>query len=382
MTDRIDVIVPAHRAHETIGRTLESLAVQSIAGDLDVTVIDDACPEGDYHDLAAPFGSRLNIKLIRLPRNLGPGGARQAGIDATHDPYFTCLDSDDELRGPSSLELLRDAMEEDKRIQRCGGGIMLLDSSGKLIRQSSGGVSMDGKLFRRSFIERYGIRFNVTRANEDYGYNLAVDLLCDNDDEQTCRLPEAVVNVYRNHKSITAAGGGQFKWDQRICGFVDNTIWAVSLAEKYRPDTDAVSVEILRVLLITYCYWCIIEERAPEYAAQAWEYAKKYYNLCYRSHYCPAYESMEKKLTPETTPHIFETFSKRGYFALPEGCEPALSFDEFLERMADEEYDPDHIYEVWAGMAGSPEMRLRMRMNEETGVCEKGYAERKESADA
>ena len=378
---RIDVIVPAYRAHETLGHTLGSLAMQSIAGDLDVTVIDDACPEGDYHDLVVPFSSRLNLKLVRLPRNLGPGGARQAGIDATDDPYFTCLDSDDELSGPSSLELLRDVMEENKSIQRCGGGIMLYGSSGELIRQSSGGVSMDGKLFRRSFIERYGIRFNGTRANEDYGYNLAVDMLCDNDAEQTCRLSEAVVNVYRNPKSITAAGEGQFRWDQRICGFIDNTIWAVDLAEKYRPDSDAVSVEILRVLLITYCYWCIIAECAPEYAAQAWEYAKKYYHLCYRHHYCPAYESMEKNLTPETTPLIFETFSKRGYFSLPEGCEPAVSFDEFLKRMRTEEYDPDHIYDVWAEMARSPEMRSRMKMNEETGVCERGYAQRKENAD-
>ena len=381
MTDRIDVIVPVHRAHETLGRTLGSLAMQSIVGDLDVTVIDDACPEGSYHDVVVPFGSHLNIRLIRLPRNLGPGGARQAGIDAADNPYFTCLDSDDELSGWSSLELLRGVMVEDKSIQRCSGGIMLLNSSGTLIRQSSGGVSMDGKLYRRSFIERYDIRFNGTRANEDYGYNLAVDLLCDNDDEQTCRLPEAVVNVHKNPKSITAAGG-QFKWDQRICGFIDNTIWAVGLAEKHRPDSDAVSIEILRVLLITYCYWCIIAECAPEYAAQAWEYAKKYYHLCYRKHYCPAYESMEKKLTPETTPLIFEAFSKHGYFALPEGCEPAVSFDEFIYRMQTEEYDPDHIYDVWDQMAKSPEMRSRMELNEETGVCEKGYAARKENADA
>ncbi|MBR2706836.1 MAG: hypothetical protein IKE74_06275 [Mogibacterium sp.] len=55
MNDRIDVIVPAHRAHKTLERTLESLAVQSIAGDLNVTVIDDECPEGDYCDAAEPF---------------------------------------------------------------------------------------------------------------------------------------------------------------------------------------------------------------------------------------------------------------------------------------------------------------------------------------
>ena len=121
MSDRIDVIVPAHRAHGTIERTLESLAVQSIAGDLDVIIVDDECPEGDYRDAVAPFLSRLNIKLMRLPENLGPGGARQAGIDASDNRLFTCIDADDSFTEPSSLELLRSVITENDTVQRCGG---------------------------------------------------------------------------------------------------------------------------------------------------------------------------------------------------------------------------------------------------------------------
>ena len=109
----IDVIVPAYRAHATLGRTLDSIAAQTIAGELCVVVVDDACPEGAYRDVVAPFLSRLNIQLLRLPRNLGPGGARQAGIDATGNPYFTCLDSDDAFASPTSLGRLRVVMERD-----------------------------------------------------------------------------------------------------------------------------------------------------------------------------------------------------------------------------------------------------------------------------
>ena len=376
MNERIDVIVPAHRAHETLGRTLESLAVQSIAGDLGVTVVDDECPEGDYRDVTDPFLSRLDIRLIRLPHNLGPGGARQAGIDASDATYFTCIDADDAFSTPQSLELLRSAMDGNDTVQRCGGYLATLDESGEVLRTGRGGVSMDGKLFRRSFVERYGIRFNGTRANEDFGYNMAVDMLCDNDAEQTCTIPETVVDVYSNPKSITAFGDRQFAWDQRLCGLVDNTIWAIDLAKRYRPESEAVSVQVLRMLLVSYSYWCVIVENAPEYADQAWEYAKKYYHLCYRRWYVPAFASMEKRLKPETTRQIFDAFEKVHFFSLPEGCEPAISFDEFLRRMKTEEYDPDHIYEVWAKMAESPKMRSRMEKNVETGVCERGYAER------
>ncbi len=376
MTDRIDIIVPAHRAHATIGRTLESLAVQTIAKDLDVLVIDDECPEGDYHDVVAPFLSRLNIRVLRLPKNLGAGGARQAGIDNSHNSYFSCIDSDDAFTAPDSLEQLRNVMLENKAVQRCGGDLLYYSESGESFRQS-GAFSMDGKLFRRSFIEKYGLRFNGTRANEDYGYNLTVDLLCDNEAERTGYVPEATVNVYLNPNSITSAGNNRFVWDQRLCGFVDNSIWAFDIAKDLRPGSDAVTMEILRVLLITYCYSCIITVNEPDYSAQAWEYAKKYYHLCYRRYFCPAFESMEKNLVPETTPLIFETFAKQGYFDLPEGTAPPIRFDEFLERMRTEEYDPEHIYDIWEKMAESPKLREGMRLNEETGVCERGYAERK-----
>lgn len=376
MKNHIDVIVPAHRAHKTLERTLESLAVQSIAGDIDVTVIDDECPEGDYCDAAEPFASRLNIRLIRLPHNLGPGGARQAGIDATDDPYFTCIDADDSFTGPSSLELLRNVMDEDDSIQRCGGGIVFRDFSGEKIRQGRGGVSMDGKLFRRSFIDRYDLRFNGTRANEDYGYNLAVDLLCDSENERTYTIPEAVVDVHENPHSITGTADRNFAWDQRLCGFADNSIWAVDFAKRYRPDSGEVDRNILRALLIIYSYLCVIAAKAPMYTDQAFEYAKKYYHQCYRRWYIPAFASMEKNLKPETTKMIFETFAKQKFFPLPEDFEPFLGFDEFLKIMRTEEYDPDHIYDVWAKMAESPEMKALMDMNEVTGVCSRGYRER------
>ena len=375
-TSGIDVIVPTHCAHATLGRTLDSIAAQTIAGELRVVVVDDACPQGDYRDAVAPYLTHLDVRLIRLPRNLGPGGARQAGIDATGNPYFTCLDSDDAFATPTSLERLRDIMEQDGSIQRCGGYIKLLDASREALSRRGGNMSMDGKLFRRPFVERYGLRFNGSRINEDYGYNLAVDLLCDNDGEKTHTVPEFVVHVHKNPNSITAFNDGQFRWDQRLCGLIDNSIWAFDLAKRYRPESPLLRVHILRVLIIGYAYWCNIRVSAPEFADQAWEYVKKYYHTCYLPNHIPAYESMERKVRPETTDDIFRVYAERGFFRLPEGATPPLAFDEFLERMRSEEYDPDRIYDVWEKMARSPEMRSRMAANVECGACSPGYAER------
>ena len=372
----IDVIVPTHRAHATLGRTLDSIAAQTIADELCVVVVDDACPQGGYRDVVAPYVSRLDARLIRLPRNLGPGGARQVGIDATSNPYFTCIDSDDAFASPTSLEQLRDAMEQDGSIQRSGGYIEVLGASQETLLRRGGNMSMDGKLFRRSFVERYNLRFNGSRINEDYGYNLAVDLLCDNEGEKTQIVPEPVVHVHKNPRSITSFNDGQLKWDQRLCGLIENSIWAFALVKTHRPESPLLYAHILRVLLMGYAYWCIIQVNAPEFADQAWEYVKKYYHTCYLANYIPAYASMESKIRPETTDDIFRVYAERRFFQLPEGAVPPLAFDEFLERMRSEEYDPDHIYDVWEEMARSPEMRARMAANVEYGACEPGYAER------
>lgn len=378
----IDVVIPAHRAHGTLSRTLCSITEQTIASELRVTVIDDACPEGDYHDVVAPFSSVLDIRLIRLPRNLGPGGTRQAGIDTTCNPYFTCIDSDDAFASPTSLRQLRDTMEQDDSIQRCGGLLEVFDSSQPPTSRKDAGVSMDGKLFRRSFVERYHLRFNGSRANEDFGYNLAVDLLCDNDAEKTYDMEDVVAHVYKNPGSITSFNDGQFRWDQRLCGLIDNSIWAFDLVKRHRPQSRMLHAQILRVLLMSYAYWCTIEASAPQYADQAWEYVKKYYHTCYLPNRIPAFENMERTIRPEATRNIFKTFDKHAFCDLPEGCEPPLTFDGFFELLRREAYDPAHIYDVWEEMASSPEMRERMAANEEIGVCERGYAQRSMAGDA
>jgi len=205
-------------------------------------------------------------------------------------------------------------------------------------------------------VERYHLRFNGSRVNEDYGYNLAVDLLCDNDNEKTHEVEDVLVHVHESADSITAFNDGQFRWDQRLCGLIDNSIWAFDLLKMYRPDSPLLRLHILRVLLISYAYWCVVKISAPEFADQAWEYIKKYYHVCYLPNRIPAYESMERKVRPETTRDIFEVFGKFKSFKLPKGAKPPLTFDAFLERMRSEEYDPNHIYDVWEEMASSPEL--------------------------
>lgn len=102
--------------------------------------------------------------------------------------HVTCIDADDTFTGADALAILRRGLESSEHVKCCVGAFVMLERDGTEKELAEHPFSMDGKLYRRDFIDSYGIRFNGTRINEDY-------------------TPD----------SITHAGNGQFVWDQSDC---------------------------------------------------------------------------------------------------------------------------------------------------------------------
>ena len=110
---KIDIIIPAYKAQNTILRTLSSIAIQSVLNDISVTIVNDADGIG-YQKFVDMFKDYMDIKEITLEKNGGPGVARQYGIDNTNSPYFTCIDADDTFAGAFALEILMKGLDENK----------------------------------------------------------------------------------------------------------------------------------------------------------------------------------------------------------------------------------------------------------------------------
>lgn len=79
----IDVIIPAYNAHETIERTLYSIAYQRNSEDLNVYIVNDNSIK-DYSKKIDFFKDFINIKELKLNENKGPGYARQYGLDQSN----------------------------------------------------------------------------------------------------------------------------------------------------------------------------------------------------------------------------------------------------------------------------------------------------------
>ena len=174
--------------------------MQTIVDKVDVTIVNDAY--GYYTEYLDMFRKYFPIKELLLTENGGAGVARQKGIDITEHEYFTCIDADDTFASAIALETLLEGIKANEAIKCCSASFMQLgDDLQHLVPHQNDMVWMFGKIYRREWIDKYKIRFNETRANEDAGFNMWVKLLCDNPNEQLRYIPET---VYFWHTKRTA----------------------------------------------------------------------------------------------------------------------------------------------------------------------------------
>lgn len=97
----LSVVIPTFRDGEALARALSSIASQTWQP-AEIIVVDDAGNDETCSTVLPDFAG-LPIKHVRLRQNIGPGGARNAGISAGSEPYIAFLDADDEWH-PEKVE--------------------------------------------------------------------------------------------------------------------------------------------------------------------------------------------------------------------------------------------------------------------------------------
>lgn len=364
--NKIDVIIPAYKAQETIIRTLSSIACQSILEDVEVTIVNDCCPNGNYEKFVKMFSPYMKIREIKMEQNGGPGLARQYGIDNTENQYFTCIDADDTFAGTLALEELRAGIQLNPAIQCCVGTFAELHENLKIVPHQNDMVWMFGKLYKREFIDRYKIRFNDTRANEDTGFNTAVRLLCSNNPNEIVHwISEVVYYWHEKTDSITRINDCQYSYDQSFCGWTDNMIHAIKFAKKLQPFNGYIDQWTLECMMQLYGYYIETVARKPVFAEQNWEYVKKFYHECYKR--------IEPNITDEMLSMSY-SMVMQGKFTggAMLGFIPCMGIREFMEKVKAEEYHEDDIYKIWENMPQD-----LIENNEKCGVCPAGYTKRK-----
>ncbi|MFH0986173.1 MAG: glycosyltransferase family 2 protein [Candidatus Omnitrophota bacterium] len=119
----ISVIIPVYNRCAELIDTLNSLS-QSVPMPLEVLIVNDGSTDDVVQKLTNyRSSSPLPIKLLNLPRNAGPAGARNEGIRNAAGDYLWFLDSDVELPAPTLLGDMLKIMEERSDIGAVGGSV-------------------------------------------------------------------------------------------------------------------------------------------------------------------------------------------------------------------------------------------------------------------
>ncbi|TCJ15265.1 glycosyltransferase family 2 protein [Rubrobacter taiwanensis] len=184
MSPRVSVIIPAYNTERYVVRAVES-ALGQTERDLEVIVVDDASTDRTAEMVRAIRDER--VRLLSCRRNLGPGGARNRGLEAAAGEWVALLDSDD-WYAPDRLERLiqhaeasgADLVSDDVYLTRSPDSRpwnTLFGIAGErfdapreisapefvesnLPGQRRARIGLTKPVMRRKFLGRYGIRYD------------------------------------------------------------------------------------------------------------------------------------------------------------------------------------------------------------------------------
>ena len=281
----VDIIIPAYKAHNTIFQVLSSIAMQSMAQDIQVTVVNDCCPEGSYQSIINRFKGFLDIKEFKLSKNGGPGTARRMGMMSTNAPYIMFCDADDSLSAPYVVKILYNNI-----VNNPDEGIIVsnfLEESGdnQYVTHEADRVWVFSKIYRRSFLKQHNIEFTDLRANEDTCFNRKI-LITYNNLNKTFMSVNTVTYVWRttNPNSITRSNNHQYTYDQSTYGFVKGMIEAFDWMDKQKIDKRIIKQELYSCMIFLYFSYCDIATELEFLQYQNLEFIKEFYHKVFKKY--------------------------------------------------------------------------------------------------
>ena len=271
---RLDVIIPAFEAHDTIDRAIASVMMQKVddGDEVQILIVNDASPSGSYHDCAKYWAAlgRYPVAVIDRKENGGVGQARQSGIDAGDGECFTCVDADDVLGSPFALRVMLDGMKLDYDVVM--GQFVEETGEKTYVTHGANWVWMHGKCFSRKFVHANGLRFNKTRYNEDVGFNSVAHNLTDN----VLYVPQ-VVYIWENRSDSTVRSKHEhYCYGYGWRSFIENMIWAEEELRERKVEREKIADFLAQATARLYWNSMDAHEKLPEEEEKNWPELKRF----------------------------------------------------------------------------------------------------------
>ena len=207
--DKINIIMPCFYSPEVIRPALKALSEQTAIDRFVLTMVDD-CSGYNYSDLINEFKDIFSIKLLKTEKNMGPGMARQLGIDNCLEKYILFHDDDDILAHPKVIENFINIIDKYDDVFLIGGGIGYIhphDPDINLYFSPEENSTIQGKILNNNLIKKYKISFKpeISRFDEDsyFGEIYFLKGILDNIVLKQYYLPKDDISYYRIYNILT-----------------------------------------------------------------------------------------------------------------------------------------------------------------------------------
>lgn len=126
---KVSIIIPCFNAERYIAECIQKLEEQSFT-DFEVIIVDD-CSKDQSVEIINKMKqkSKLDIKVLALTKNVGPGQARNYGLQMAKGEYVSFCDSDDYYEKNFLLHLYEKALTENADIVMCNSKLLVGDNT-------------------------------------------------------------------------------------------------------------------------------------------------------------------------------------------------------------------------------------------------------------
>lgn len=268
---KISVIIPCYKCRETIGKTLHSIAMQSIAEDVEVVIANDA-DDLSYRDIVSKF-PELNIKFVVNEVNKGCGGARNLGIRNANGDYILFLDADDQLVSAISLEVLYESIKA-KNVDMLSSAFEseIRSDKGIAIRKMEHSPTWcHGRIYCKQYLLDNNLFFNEKlRLNEDAEFH---QLLFDMG-AKVAEIPMVTVLWRDNPKSLTHESLYKNKRT-----FIDACAEYIKDCNERGLMNERVVCRVIQNLVVVWQYYNVCIDECESKIAEFMDGCKEYWKL-------------------------------------------------------------------------------------------------------
>ena len=287
----IDIVIPYYNHSSVISRALGSIAMQTIAKDIYVTIVNDASDPSDIDKLCEIIKGFeatdiAHITVVNVEENMGPGHARAVGQQNCDHEFITFMDADDTWASAYSIEFLHDGFVHNRQLDAIFGTFLeeTENPQAKFVAHQHDATWMFGKMYRRAFLDNFNILMSDSRSNEDMAFNQLVMACTD----AVGFFDHPVYYWMLNKESITRKADNDYQF-RGLLGYVDAHTWAETERRKRSlhlgPKGEQAACS---AICMCYIYMMeVLQTRPVDQQEEAWAEMVRYYKTAFSDRAVP-----------------------------------------------------------------------------------------------